>query len=140
MRYSPILVQPMREELTKIGFRELLTTEDVEQAFADQRGTMLVVINSVCGCAAGMARPGVRMALEHTRVPDQLVTAFAGMETDAVDATRARFAPYPPSSPQVALFKDGTLVHMLERKNIEGRDANEIAGELCDAFDRHCGP
>jgi putative YphP/YqiW family bacilliredoxin len=133
-----MLVQPMREELTRIGFEELLTTDDVDRVFAEAAGTMLVVINSICGCAAGMARPGVRMALEHEHRPDRLVTAFAGMEMDAVDATRAKFVPYAPSSPQIALFKDGALVHMLERTDIEGHDPYEIATDLREAFDRHC--
>lgn len=138
MRYSPLLVQPMREDLTRLGFRELRTPDDVDEVFADSQGTLLVVVNSVCGCAAGKARPGVALALRHGVLPDRLATVFAGMELEATERTRSHFEGYPPSSPQIALFKDGRLVHMLERKDIEGRDAAAIAAELMGAFDRHC--
>lgn len=139
MRYPPMMVQPMREDLTQIGFKEWLTPEDVEADMADAEGTALVVVNSICGCAAGKARPGVALALQNERVPDRLYTVFAGMELDATDRARGYFDPYPPSSPQIALFKDGKLVRMLERSDIEGRGPQEIAGDLTEAFDSHCG-
>ncbi|HXV86268.1 MAG TPA: BrxA/BrxB family bacilliredoxin [Gemmatimonadales bacterium] len=132
------MVQPMRDELTQIGFEELLTPEAVDQALDESPGTLLVVVNSVCGCAAGKARPGVRLALEQAPRPDRLATVFAGMETDATDRARSRFAPYAPSSPQIALFKDGKLVHMLERQDIMARSPDMVAAELRAAFDQHC--
>ncbi len=138
MRYPPMMVQPMREDLTQIGFKEWLTPEDVETDMANAKGTALVVVNSICGCAAGKARPGVAMALQNERVPDRLYTVFAGMELDATDRARGYFDPYPPSSPQIALFKDGELVRMLERSDIEGRGPDEIAGDLTEAFNAHC--
>jgi putative YphP/YqiW family bacilliredoxin len=139
MRYDPRLVQPMREELRRLGFTELLTPDQVDAEVRNQDGTLLVVVNSVCGCAAGRARPGVALALQHQRRPDRLATVFAGMELDATDRARSYFAPYPPSSPQIGLFKDGRLVFMLERQDIEGRHPEEIARELVGAFDTHCG-
>ncbi len=139
MRYPPMMVQPMREDLTQIGFKEWLTPEDVEADMANAEGTALVVVNSICGCAAGKARPGVATALQNERVPDRLYTVFAGMELEATDRARGYFDPYPPSSPQIALFKDGKLVRMLERSDIEGRGPDEIAGDLTEAFDAHCG-
>ncbi len=143
MLYSPMMVQPMREDLTRIGFKELMTAEDVGAALDGGEGTVLVVVNSVCGCAAGKARPGVALALEqgqgHDTVPGRLYTVFAGMETEATERVRDHFIGYPPSSPQIALFKDGTLVHMQERKDIEGREAEAIAADLTAAFDEHCG-
>ncbi len=138
MRYPPMMVQPMREDLTQIGFKEWLTPEDVVTDMANAKGTALVVVNSICGCAAGKARPGVAMALQNERVPDRLYTVFAGMELDATDRARGYFDPYPPSSPQIALFKDGELVRMLERSDIEGRGPDEIAGDLTEAFNAHC--
>jgi putative YphP/YqiW family bacilliredoxin len=138
MRYDPRFVQPMREELTRIGFTELLTPADVDAAVNDKQGTLLVVVNSVCGCAAGRARPAVRQALTHARRPDRLATVFAGMELDATSRARSYFAPYPPSSPQIALFKDGKLAFMLERKDIEGRAPDTIAADLVAAFEEHC--
>lgn len=137
-RYDPTVVQPMRDELTQIGFEELLTPEAVDEALSTADGTMLVVVNSVCGCAAGAARPGVRLALEHSTLPDRLVTVFAGMEIEAVDRARSHFTGYRPSSPQIALFKDGQLTHMLERHNIEGQSAGAIAADLQAAFDQYC--
>ncbi len=137
MRYDPKLVQPMREELTRIGFEELKTPEDVDAAVR-RPGTTLVVVNSVCGCAAGRARPGVALALQSAVRPDHLVTVFAGMEIEATARARSYFAPYPPSSPQIALLKDGKLVYMLERKDIEGRTPEDIARDLKAAFERHC--
>jgi bacilliredoxin len=139
VRYPPMMVQPMREDLTQIGFKEWLTPEDVEADMANAEGTALVVVNSICGCAAGKARPGVALALQNERVPDRLYTVFAGMELDATDRARGYFDPYPPSSPQIALFNDGKLVRMLERSDIEGRGPDEIAGDLTEAFDAHCG-
>ena len=136
--YDPIKVQPMREELTQIGFEELLSPQDVDATFADPRGTMLLVVNSVCGCAAGAARPAVKLALEHEVRPDKLTTVFAGMELEAVERARGRFVGYQPSSPQMGLFKDGELVFMLERHDIEGRTADQVAADLRDAFDQHC--
>ena len=127
----------MREELTRLGFQSLMTPQEVDAAMT-RRGTMLVVVNSVCGCAAGRARPAVASALAQAPRPDHLVTVFAGMEMEATDRARSYFAPYPPSSPQIALFRDGELKHMLERKNIEGRSPEEIAGDLVAAFEAHC--
>jgi len=138
MRYDPRLVQPMREELTRLGFQELTTPDDVDAAVRRGTGTLLLVVNSVCGCAAGRARPGVALALQHPRRPDHLATVFAGMELEATDRARSYFAPYPPSSPQIALLKDGRLVFMLERKDIERRAPEEIARDLVGAFDAHC--
>jgi putative YphP/YqiW family bacilliredoxin len=132
------MVQPMREELTRLGFRELLTSEDVDAAFAGTEGCMLVVVNSVCGCSAGSARPAVARALQQERVPDQLVTVFAGMEIEATERVRSYFEGYRPSSPQMALFKNGRLVTMLERSDIEGRAPETLAESLAQAFNEHC--
>ena len=139
MRYPPEFAQPMRDEMTASGFAELLTPAEVDEAMAIKDQTVLVVVNSICGCAAGKARPGVRMALRHDVVPDRLFTVFAGMELDATDRAREYFEGYPPSSPQIALMKNGRLLHMVERKDIEGRDAPAIAAELIGAFDTFCG-
>ncbi|MBI4420250.1 MAG: BrxA/BrxB family bacilliredoxin [Gemmatimonadetes bacterium] len=138
VRYDPRLVQPMREELTRIGFEELRTPEQVDALLTGQRGTVLVVVNSVCGCAAGRARPGVTLALEQGVRPEHLATVFAGMDVEATQRARDYFAGYPPSSPSIALFNDGQLVHMMERRDIEGRDAEQIASVLRAAFDQHC--
>lgn len=135
--YPEYLVAPMREELTKVGFKELKSAADVDSALKTS-GTSLVVVNSVCGCAAANARPGVRKAVENAKKPNQLLTVFAGMEKDAVDQARAHMLPYPPSSPAIALFKDGELVHMIERHQIEGRSADMIADNLMAAFDQYC--
>ncbi|NRR91573.1 BrxA/BrxB family bacilliredoxin [Winogradskyella undariae] len=135
--YPAELVKPMREDLTKVGFEELHTTEAVESAIAKE-GTTLVVVNSVCGCAAANARPGSRMSLENAKKPDHIVTVFAGVDKEAVDAARAHMVPFPPSSPCMALFKDGELVHMLERHHIEGRPAELIAENLKDAYNEYC--
>ena len=137
--YDPSLVQPMREELTRIGFRELRTPADVDAALGTGKDVALVVVNSVCGCAARNARPAATLALEHARRPDRLLTVFAGQDADATARARSYFTGYAPSSPQMALFKDGELVFMLERKNIEGRAARDIAADLTAAFDRYCG-
>ncbi|MGB0376373.1 MAG: BrxA/BrxB family bacilliredoxin [Flavobacteriaceae bacterium] len=135
--YPPELVQPMREELTTVGFSELLSAADVESALA-QEGTTLVVVNSICGCAAANARPGVRFSLANKNVPDQLVTVFAGVDVESTSAARDRMLPFPPSSPSIALFKNGELVHMIERHHIEGRPAELIAENLKGAYDAHC--
>jgi putative YphP/YqiW family bacilliredoxin len=135
--YPPELVKPMREDLTAVGFEELHTAEAVEQAIA-KSGTTLVVVNSVCGCAAANARPGARMSLQNTKKPDHLVTVFAGVDREATDVARANMVPFPPSSPSMALFKDGELVHMLERHHIEGRPAEIIADNLRDAYNSFC--
>ena len=127
----------MREDLTKVGFEELHTSEAVESAIAKE-GTTLVVVNSVCGCAAANARPGARTSLDNAKKPDHIVTVFAGVDKEAVDAARAHMVPFPPSSPCMALFKDGELVHMLERHHIEGRPAALIAENLKDAYNEHC--
>lgn len=135
--YPAELVKPMREDLTNVGFEELLTAEAVEAAIA-KAGTTLVVVNSVCGCAAANARPGARMSLENTKRPDNIATVFAGVDKAAVDKARSFMIPFPPSSPCMALFKDGELVHMLERHHIEGRPAELIAENLKDAYNAHC--
>ncbi|MFH1279473.1 MAG: BrxA/BrxB family bacilliredoxin [Candidatus Eisenbacteria bacterium] len=139
MRYDPELVEPMRRELTDIGVRELLTADDVDRFTAAKEGTALLVINSVCGCAAGMARPGVRRALEHSNTPDRVATVFAGQDADAVARARSYFGEMPPSSPCLAMFKDGELVHFVPRHRIEGREAADVAADLIAAFDRFCG-
>jgi len=136
--YDPTLVQPMREELTRLGFEELRTPDRVDEAMARTDGTALVVVNSVCGCASGRARPATAMAIRNAKRPARLLTVFAGQDADATARARSYFAPYPPSSPQIALFKDGKLVFMLERRNIENRTPTEIAADLSGAFDRFC--
>ncbi|ALJ05491.1 hypothetical protein APS56_10335 [Pseudalgibacter alginicilyticus] len=135
--YPAELVKPMREDLTTVGFEELHTAEAVDAALAKE-GTTLVVVNSVCGCAAANARPGAKMSLQNTKKPDHIVTVFAGVDREAVDAARGHMVPFPPSSPSMALFKDGELVHMLERHHIEGRPAELIADNLKDAYNAHC--
>lgn len=139
MPYSPLLVKPMREELTNLGVEELLTAEDVDR-FLGQEGTALLVVNSVCGCAAGMARPGVRLALESGPTPDRLGTVFAGQDLEATAKARGYFPDIPPSSPSMAFFKDGELVWFLPRHRIEGRSAEDVAADLNAAFDEHCAP
>jgi putative YphP/YqiW family bacilliredoxin len=128
----------MREELTRLGFRELKSAADVEQVVGTSDGVVMVVVNSVCGCAAGRARPGIAAALQHPTKPDVLATVFAGADVEATDRARQYFAGYPPSSPSLALLKDGHLLYMMERKNIEIRSAEEIAAELRAAFDKYC--
>ena len=135
--YPAELVKPMREELTNIGFEELTTSEDVSNAIS-KPGTTLVVVNSICGCAAANARPGVYYSLQNQKTPDHLVTVFAGVDIEATKSARELMVPFPPSSPSIALFKDGTLVHMIERHHIEGRPAELIAENLKAAFDDHC--
>jgi len=135
--YPEYLVEPMRAELTNVGFEELKTAADVDSAISAE-GTVFVVVNSVCGCAAANARPAARLAAANEKHPDKLVTVFAGMEKEAVDQARGYMMPFPPSSPAMALFKDGKLVHMIERHQIEGRPAQMIADSLIGAFDQYC--
>lgn len=136
--YPAQIVIPMKEELTQSGFADLQTPSAVEEAL-QQPGTTLLVINSVCGCSAGTARPGVLMAVQHsTKKPDHLATSFAGFDMEAVQKARTYFMPYPPSSPCIVLMKDGQVVHMLERHMIEGRSAQMIAANLTDAFEQYC--
>ena len=135
--YPEEIVRPMKDECTTIGFKELLSTDDVESAMS-KLGTALVVVNSVCGCAAANARPAVRISLNNSNTPDHLYTVFAGVDRDATDAARAKMVPFPPSSPSLALFKDGELVHMIERHHIEGRTAQLIAENLIQAFNEFC--
>ena len=137
MPYNPALVAPMRQEMTSMGARELTSAADVDAVLGDQRGTMLVFVNSVCGCAAGNARPALRLALQHGVKPGQVVTVFAGQDVDATSRARQYFADYQPSSPSVALLKDGEVVHFVHRHQIEGRSPQAIAADLTAAFDRH---
>lgn len=138
MPYPEIMIRPMREELTRLGIEEARTPEQVESAIKETNGTVMVVVNSVCGCAAGKARPGIAMALRHTTKPDRAITVFAGADIEATERARALFTGYAPSSPSIGLLKDGKVVFMLERSQIEGRDAISIAQELTHAFDQHC--
>ncbi|MEP6674572.1 MAG: BrxA/BrxB family bacilliredoxin [Ferruginibacter sp.] len=136
--YPEEIVIPMKEELTENGFTEMLTSDDVEKTL-NEKGTTLIMINSVCGCSAGTARPGVLMAVHNaTKKPDHITTSFAGFDVDAVKKVREHLMPYPPSSPSIALFKDGQLVHFIERHMIEGRSAQMIADNLMGAFDQYC--
>ncbi len=137
MPYSPLMVQPMKDELTSIGFQELLTADEVDAFMAQKDGTAMLVMNSVCGCAAGKARPGVRMAIEHQVRPDRLVTVFAGQDVEATARARSYFGDIPPSSPSIALFKDGELVYFVPRHRIENRSAEDVAEDLTSAFDRY---
>jgi putative YphP/YqiW family bacilliredoxin len=139
MPYNPALVAPMREEMVRLGAQELTTVAEVDSVLGDQRGTLLVFVNSVCGCAAGNARPALRLALEHSVLPQQVVTVFAGQDIDATSRARQYFAEYQPSSPSIALFRDGEVVHFVHRHQIEGRSPQLIAGELVKAFDKHFG-
>lgn len=138
MPYSPLMVRPMREELTTIGVRELMTPEDVDAFMAEKSGTALLVFNSVCGCAAGMARPGVRLALGHDKKPTVVASVFAGQDVEATARARSYIAEIPPSSPSIALFKDGELAYFLPRHRIEGRNAEAVAADLTRAFDELC--
>lgn len=137
-QYMRDMIQPMRDELTSLGIQELRTPEEVESKLPSAKGTALVVVNSVCGCAAGQCRPGVAKALQHDLTPDHLYTVFAGQDKEATAKAREYFAPYPPSSPSIALMKDGELVHFIERHQVEDRSAEEIAADLTSAFDRYC--
>jgi putative YphP/YqiW family bacilliredoxin len=136
--YPAELVAPMKGELTTVGFKQLESAQDVDAALSSAEGTTLLVFNSVCGCAAGAARPGVKLALQNAKLPTHLVTAFAGVDKDAVNKAREYTLPYPPSSPSMALFKDGKLVHFIERHQIEGNNAQTIADHLKKVFDVYC--
>ncbi len=138
MPYHELMVRPMREELIRIGVQELRTPEEVDEALEETEGTTLLVVNSICGCAARNARPAVRQALENEARPDRAFTVFAGQDMEATAKARSYIHGYPPSSPSIALFKDGEVVFMLERYQIEGRPADEIADDLVEAFDRFC--
>jgi putative YphP/YqiW family bacilliredoxin len=140
MIYLEEFVQPMREELTRIGFRDLRTPGEVDAVLGNSKGTVLVVVNSVCGCAAGRARPAVASALLHAVRPDVLATVFAGQDQEATAQARSYFAEYPPSSPSIALLREGKLLYMMERRDIEGRMPEEIADDLMRAFDQFCRP
>jgi putative YphP/YqiW family bacilliredoxin len=138
MPYPELMIRPMREDLTRLGVEELRTAEAVDDTVANSKGTLMVIVNSICGCAAGRARPGVALALQHDVKPDKIATVFAGADIEATERARSYFSGYRPSSPSIALLKDGQLVYMLERFQIEGRDATQIAGELTKAFNEHC--
>ncbi|HEY2964482.1 MAG TPA: BrxA/BrxB family bacilliredoxin [Pyrinomonadaceae bacterium] len=138
MPYPEMLISPMREDLTRLGVEEMRTAEAVDETVKNTKGTLMVVVNSVCGCAAGKARPGVALALQHDVKPDKVATVFAGADIEATDRARSYFTGYGPSSPSIAILKDGELVYILERFQIEGRDATQIAAELTKAFDEHC--
>ena len=135
--YDPVMVKPMRDELTRLGVKELSTPDEVDAA-VKEAGTTLVFVNSVCGCAAAGARPALTLSLNHSTKPDHIVTVFAGMEREAVARAREYFKPYQPSSPQIALMKDGKVLQMWQRHDIEGRDPSVIAQSLVSAFDEHC--
>ena len=140
MRYPEELIKPMRDDLTRIGVRETRTPEEVDAAILESQGTTMVIVNSVCGCAAGKARPGVAMAMDHAVKPDNVITVFAGADIEATQRAREHFKGYPPSSPSIALMQNGEVVYMLERHEIEGREAPQIAAVLTEAFDRLCTP
>jgi len=136
MPYSPMLVKPMREELTSAGVKELTTAAEVDTWLAEKNGTAMLIVNSVCGCAAGAARPGARLALQSSDRPDRVASVFAGQDLEATAKARAAFADIPPSSPSIALFKDGELVYFVPRHRIEGRSAEQLASDLSGAFSR----
>jgi len=138
MSYDPRLVQPMRDEMVRMGARELTTVAEVDASLGDQRGTMLLMVNSVCGCAAGSARPGLAAALRHENRPQQVVTVFAGQDIEATARARQFFADYASSSPSMALFRDGEVVHFVHRHMIEGRSPQDLAKDLAAAFDKYC--
>jgi len=140
MPYSELLIKPMREDLTEIGIRETRRPEQVDEVLTTTPGTVMVIVNSVCGCAAGKARPGVAIALKHKVVPDASITVFAGADIEATDRARSYFKGYRPSSPSIGLLKNGELLYILERHQIEGRTAPEIAGLLTEAFDKYFVP
>ena len=139
MPYNPALVAPMREEMVRLGAKELTTVPEVDAVLGDQKGTLLVFVNSVCGCAAGNARPALRLALQHGVKPQQLVTVFAGQDLEATSRARQYFPDHQPSSPSIALLRDGEVVHFVHRHQIEGRSPQSIASDLAAAFDRHFG-
>ena len=136
--YPEEVCKPMREELTSVGFKELKTTQDVDRALQKKEGTLLVLVNSVCGCAAGSCRPGVLLSLDNSKKPDVLTTVFAGQDKEATAKARAYMRPYPPSSPSIALFKDGELVHFVERHEIEGNLKHVISENLINAYNQYC--
>jgi putative YphP/YqiW family bacilliredoxin len=136
--YPPELVKPMKEDLTSVGFKELTNSAQVDETIQNTKGVLLVVVNSVCGCAAGNMRPGVKLSLKNDKVPNVLATVFAGVDPEAVAQARKYFLPYPPSSPSLAVFKDGKLMHFLERHHIEGVTAQAIADNLAAAYDDLC--
>lgn len=136
--YPAQLVQPMKDDLTNVGFTQLTSAEEVDSTIANSKGTLLIVVNSVCGCAAGNMRPGVKLSLQNDQKPTHLTTVFAGVDTEAVAQARNYFLPYPPSSPSIALFQDGKLVHFLERHHIEGGTAAMIAENLTEAYKQYC--
>jgi putative YphP/YqiW family bacilliredoxin len=138
MPYSELLIKPMREDLSRLGVEETRAPEAVDAAVNGTDGTLMVIVNSVCGCAAGKARPGVALALEHSSKPDRAITVFAGADIEATERARSYFKGYPPSSPSIALLQGGKLVYMMERYQIEGRNAEQIANELKKAFDEFC--
>jgi putative YphP/YqiW family bacilliredoxin len=136
--YPELMIVPMREELTRMGVEELKTANDVDREMKAQQGTTLVIVNSICGCAAGRMRPAVRVALQNSSRPDRAFSVFAGQDREATERARSYFLGYPPSSPSLALFREGKLVHMMQRSDIEHRDAADIATELKRVFDQHC--
>ena len=138
MPYPEIMIKPMREDLTRLGVEELRTADAVDATVANTQGTLMVIVNSICGCAAGRARPGVALALQNEVKPDKIATVFAGADIEATERARSYFKGYGPSSPSIAILKNGELLYMLERYQIEGRDATQIAGELTKAFDQYC--
>jgi len=138
MPYPELMIRPMREDLTRLGVEELRTPEAVDETVTNSKGTLMVVVNSICGCAAGRARPGVALALQNEVKPDKVATVFAGADIEATERARSYFTGYGPSSPSIAILKDGKLVYMLERYQIEGREASQIAGELTKAFEEYC--
>ena len=137
--YPEIMLVPMREELTKVGVQELRTAEEVDRTLRSEPGTVMVVVNSICGCAAGRMRPAVRAVLQTAPRPDKVFSVFAGQDTEATERARGYFTGYPPSSPSIAILRDGKLLYMMQRSDIERREASEIASELKKAFDQHCG-
>lgn len=139
MPYHPMMVQPMKEEVTRLGVKELVSVADVDAVLGDQKGTALIFVNSVCGCAAGMARPALAKALEHSVKPDAVYTVFAGQDVEATARARSYFADFQPSSPSFMLVKDGEMAKMVHRYEIEGRSAEMVAAALIEAFDAHCG-
>jgi putative YphP/YqiW family bacilliredoxin len=140
MAYPESFIGPMREELTRLGVRELRTPAEVDAVVRRSKGTVMLVVNSMCGCAAGKARPGVALALRHEIRPDVVATVFAGGDIEATERARSYFAPYPPSSPSIAILRDGQLVYMMERRQIENQTAENIARALTEAFDKFCAP
>src|SRR6202045_5429492 len=136
--YPEIMVIPMREELTRLGVQELRTAAEVDRAIVNQPGTTMMIVNSICGCAAGRMRPAVRIALQNSARPERMFTVFAGQDQQATERARSYFTGYPPSSPSIALLRDGKLVHMMQRSDIEHREAADIAAELKTAFDKFC--